>query len=85
MVKDFSYTSNSGTKDRKVFVIRENKHYIEGLDLNLLSPADASTITTMYKDFVPVKDSIGTKVTLPNYDMAWNKAYRTFAKCSINK
>ena len=85
MIKEFSYTSNKGTKDRKVFVIRENDHYIEGLDLTLLTDDDVKTITDSYKDFVPVNDTSGTKVVLEGFNSDWNKAYRSFAKCRINK
>lgn len=85
MIKEFSYTSNKGTKDRKVFVIRENDHYIEGLDLTLLTDDDVKTITDSYKDFVPVNDASGTKVVLDGFNPAWNKAYRSFAKCRINR
>ena len=56
MIKEFTYTSSNGTKSRKVFVIKENDVYIGGLDLNLLSEEDASTISNIYKDVVPTRD-----------------------------
>ena len=83
MIKEFSYTSSNGTKDRKVFVIKENATYIGGLDLNLLSPEDADTITKRYKDVVPTSD-FKAKILLEDYDPAWNKAYRQFSKSKIN-
>lgn len=84
MVKEFSYTSNSGTKNRRVFVTRENSHYVEGIDLSLLDVDSANTIINMYKDFVPVNDCSDAKVQLDNFNPSWNKAYRKFAKCKIN-
>jgi len=83
MVKEFTYTSSKGTKDRKVFVMKENDHYLEGLDLNLLSPDDADFIVNTYKDFKPAT-GYDEKVLLENYNPAWNKAYRQFAKCKIH-
>lgn len=82
MVKEFMYTSHNGTKLRKVFVIRENAHYIEGIDLSLVSENDAKTITTKYKDVHPVS-SRDEKVMLDDFNPAWNKAYRQFAKHKI--
>lgn len=82
MVREFSYTSNSGTKDRKVFVIRETESYIEGLDLSLLEEDSVNTILSTYKDFVPVTDK-DTKVVLDNYNTAWNRAYRHYSKNKI--
>ena len=48
MIKEFTYKSSSGTKSRKVFVIKENDIYIGGIDLNLLSEEDALTIQNIY-------------------------------------
>lgn len=83
MIKEFSYTSSNGTRDRKVFVIKENATYIGGLDLNLLSPEEADTIAKLYKDVVPTND-FNAKILLEGYDPAWNKAYRQFSKSKIN-
>ena len=84
MIKEFVYTSNNGTKDRKVFVIRENSSYIGGIDLNLLSKNDADFITKTYKDITPV-DDFKSKVVLEGFDPEWNKAYRQFSKFKISK
>lgn len=83
MIKEFSYTSQNGTKDRKVFVIKENDKYIGGIDLNLLTADDASQIMKLYKDIVPTND-FSSKITLENFNPAWNKAYRQFSKHRIN-
>lgn len=83
MVKEFTYTSNNGTKDRKVFVMKENAHYIEGIDLNLLSTDDADFIVNTYKDFTPLVDSTD-KVSLEGFNPAWVKAYRQFSKAKIS-
>lgn len=83
MVKEFSYTSSKGTLNRKVFVIKENDKYIEGIDLNLLSPEDADLIVNSYKDFKPLIDR-SEKIILEGFNPAWNKAYRQFVKCKIN-
>lgn len=83
MVKEFSYTSNNGTRNRKVFVLRETEHSIEGLDLDLLDDSSVNTILSIYKDFVPVTDRL-TKVNLENYDSSWNRAYRHYSKSKIN-
>lgn len=85
MIKEFSYTSSNGTKNRKVFVIRENTNYIEGIDLNLLDEDSVKAITTQYKDFVPVNGGRETKVALEGFDPAWNKAFRQFSRSKINK
>ena len=82
MVKEFNYTSSKGTKLRKVFVIRENDIYLEGIDLTLLDEDSANKIVTIYKDFIPVKDK--RIVKLENFNNDWNKAYRQFIK-SKNK
>lgn len=84
MIKEFTYTSTNGTKFRKVFVIKENEHYIAGIDLNLLSAEDAKVITDNYKDVVPTND-FKSKITLENFNPDWNKAYRQFSKSRINK
>lgn len=83
MVKEFSYTSSNGTKDRKVFVIKENANYIGGIDLNLLSPEEADIISKQYKDVVPTSD-FKAKIALDGFNPAWNKAYRQFSKSKIN-
>lgn len=85
VVKEFNYVSNNGnSKPRKVFVIKENNHYLEGLDLNLLPQADVDQITSKYKDFSPITDTTDTKVNLEDFNPAWNKAYRQFSKYKIN-
>lgn len=81
MVKEFSYTSSTGTKDRKVFVMKDTGNSIAGIDLNLLSASDASTITSMYKDFTPVTDN--STPVLEGFNPAWNKAYRQFSKSKM--
>ena len=83
MIREFSYTSSSGTKDRKVFVIRETEKYIEGLDLTLLDEDSVKTITNKYKDIVP-SNSKETKVVLEDFNPDWNKAYRQFSKSKID-
>lgn len=83
MIREFSYTSSSGTKDRKVFVIRETEKYIEGLDLTLLEEDSVKTITNKYKDIVP-SNSKETKVVLEDFNPDWNKAYRQFSKSKID-
>ena len=83
MVKEFSYTSSNGTKNRRVFVIKENSYYIGGIDLNLLSSEDADTISKMYKDVVPTND-FKSKISLDGFNPEWNKAYRQFSKSKIN-
>lgn len=82
MIKEFSYTSANGTKSRKVFVIKENEHYIAGIDLNLLPDDDAKTIADMYKNVMPTSD-FKSKITLENFNPNWNKAYRQFSKNRI--
>lgn len=82
MIKEFSYTSNKGTRDRKVFVIKENDHYLEGIDLTLLTQEDADFITSKYKDFKPLT-SRDEKITLEGFNPIWNKAYRQFSKSKI--
>ena len=82
MVREFVYTSSNGTKPRKVFVIKENDAYIGGIDLNLLSPDDADTITKLYKDVVPTSD-FKTKITLDGFNPDWVKAYRQYSKSKI--
>lgn len=82
MIKEFTYTSASGTKERKVLVLKENTHFIEGLDLNLLSAEDADFVAKTYKNIVPVTD-YNTKVKLDGFNPAWNKAYRQFSKIKI--
>ena len=82
MIKEFTYKSSSGTKSRKVFVIKENDIYIGGIDLNLLSEEDADTITKFYKDFVPTSD-FKSKVVLEGFNQSWMKAYRQFIKRNI--
>lgn len=82
MVKEFTYTSSSGTKARKVLVLKESANFIEGLDLNLLSAEDAAFVENNYKDVVPITD-YSTKVKLEGFNPAWNKAYRQFSKVKI--
>ena len=82
MIKEFTYTSNTGTKARKVLVLKESTNFIEGLDLNLLSVEDAAFVENTYKDVVPVTDN-NVKVNLDGFNPAWNKAYRKFAKSKI--
>lgn len=82
MVKEFSYTSNKGTRDRKVFVIKETDHYLEGIDLTLLTQEDADFITSKYKDFKPLANR-DEKITLEGFNPIWNKAYRQFSKSKI--
>lgn len=82
MVREFVYTSSNGTKSRKVFVIKENDAYIGGIDLSLLSPDDADTITKLYKDVVPTSD-FKTKITLEGFNHDWVKAYRQYSKSKI--
>jgi hypothetical protein len=82
MVREFVYTSSNGTKSRKVFVIKENDAYIGGIDLNILSPEDADTITKLYKDVVPTSD-FKTKITLEGFNPDWVKAYRQYSKSKI--
>jgi hypothetical protein len=82
MIKEFTYTSSKGTRDRKVFVLKENDHYLEGLDLDLLSPADADFIVNTYKDLKPAA-GYDDKVVLDNFNPEWNKAYRQFAQIKI--
>ena len=82
MVKEFIYTSSNGTKQRKVFVIRETDKYLEGRDLNLLSEDDANFITSTYKDFVPFTNK-DQKISLEGFNPSWNKAYRNFVKSKI--
>lgn len=85
MIKEFMYTSNSGTKLRSVFVIREGQSYIEGIDLNLLPKADGEKIKSTYKDFTPIKSNDRSiKVQLEGFDPNWNKAYRMFSKSKIS-
>ena len=83
MIREFSYTSSSGTKDRKVFVIRETEKYIEGLDLTLLDEDSVKTITNKYKDIVPSNNK-ETKIVLEDFNPDWNKAYRQFSKSKID-
>lgn len=83
MIREFTYTSSNGTKDRKVFVIKENAAYIGGIDLNLLPADEAEVITKLYKDVVPTSD-FKAKITLEGFNPAWNKAYRQFSKSKIN-
>lgn len=83
MVKEFTYISHNETKNRKVFVIKENDHYIAGIDLNLISKEDADFIVNHYKDVVPIND-FKSKVELENFNPAWNKAYRQFSKNKID-
>ena len=83
MIREFSYTSSSGTKNRKVFVIRETEKYIEGLDLTLLDEDSVKTITNKYKDIVPSNNK-ETKVVLEDFNPDWNKAYRQFSKSKID-
>lgn len=83
MIREFSYTSSSGTKNRKVFVIRETDKYIEGLDLTLLDEDSVKTITNKYKDIVPSNNK-ETKVVLEDFNPDWNKAYRQFSKSKID-
>lgn len=82
MIKEFTYTSSNGTKSRKVFVIKENDVYIGGLDLNLLSKEDASTISNIYKDVVPTSD-FKSKIVIEGFNPDWMKAYRQFTKSKI--
>jgi hypothetical protein len=84
MIKEFNYTSSKGTNVRKVFVIKEGKSYLEGIDLTLLSEEDASLITERYKDFIPVDTNNKDKILLDEFNTSWNKAYRRFVKCKIN-
>ena len=83
MIKEFTYKSSSGTKSRKVFVIKENDIYIGGIDLNLLSEEDALTIQNIYKDVVPAND-FKSKVYLEGFNSDWLKAYRQFTKSKIS-
>lgn len=83
MIKEFSYTSSKGTRDRKIFVIKENDNYLEGIDLSLLTTEDADFITSTYKDFKPLT-SREDKVELEGFNPAWNQAYRQFSKSKIN-
>lgn len=82
MIKEFTYTSSKGTKDRKVFVIKESSAVFEGIDLNLLSESDAKYITDSYKDFTPLTD-FTQKIALDGFNPDWNKAYRRFKKSNI--
>lgn len=82
MIKEFTYTSSSGTKARKVLVLKENANYIGGIDLSLLSAEDADTVSKQYKDVVPVSD-FKAKITLEDFNPVWNKAYRQFSKAKI--
>lgn len=82
MIKEFTYTSNSGTRNRKIFVIKENDSYIEGLDLSMLPLEDVDYITDTYKDFKPLANR-SDKVVLDGFNPAWNKAYRQFSKNKI--
>ena len=35
MIKEFTYTSSSGTNTRKVLLLKESTNFIEGLDLRV--------------------------------------------------
>lgn len=83
MIKEFTYTSSKGTKDRKVFVIKDTEKYIEGIDLNLLTKEDADIIANKYKDFKPLSVH-AEKVMLEDFNPAWTKAYRQFSKSKIS-
>ena len=82
MIKEFNYVSHNETKQRRVFVIKENANYIGGLDLNLLSKEDAEFISDKYKDVVPTND-FSNKIVLDDYNPIWNKAYKQFKKSNI--
>ena len=82
MIKEFNYVSHNETKQRRVFVIKENANYIGGLDLNLLSKEDTEIIADRYKDVVPTND-FSSKIVLDDYNPIWNKAYRQFKKSNI--
>lgn len=82
MIKEFNYVSHNETKQRRVFVIKENTSYIGGLDLNLLSKEDAEIIEDRYKGVIPTND-FSSKIVLDDYNPIWNKAYRQFKKSNI--
>jgi hypothetical protein len=82
MIKEFMYTSHSGTKLRKVFVLKDTDTSIEGIDLNLLPQDVADFITKTYSDVKPVTDK-NAKITLEGFNTIWNKAYRNFSKNKI--
>lgn len=79
IVKEFMYgNKNSYPSIRKVFVIKEDNEYIEGIDLNLLNDDEVKEIENFYKNFIPVK--CNEKVFMMNYNSNWNRAYRAFSK-----
>lgn len=79
MVREFNYTSNKGTKQRKVLVIKETDSFIEGLDLSVLNPEVVEYITKTYKDYKPTTES----VKIEGWDPVWNVAWRKFSKSKI--
>lgn len=80
MTREFTYTSNKGTKVRKVLVIKETDAFIEGLDLSVLDPVTADHVTTMFKDYKPTTES----VKIEGWDPVWNIAWRKFNKSKMS-
>lgn len=82
MIRKFVYASSSGTRERCVFVIKENDKYIGGLDLSVLSEEDCKRIDELYKDLVPMTD-FNKKFMLEGFNPDWIKAYRQYSKSKI--
>ena len=79
MIKEFTYTSSNGMKQRKVLVVKETDYFIEGLDLSVLNQDVVDHITKTYKDYVPTAES----VKIEGWDPAWNRAWRKFSKLKM--
>lgn len=80
MIKEFVYTSNKGTKLRKVFVVKENDSFIEGLDLSVLNSDVVEYVTKTFKDYKPTSES----VKIEGWDPVWNVAWRKFSKSKMS-
>ncbi len=79
MIKEFTYTSSNGTKQRKVLVVKETDCFIEGLDLSVLNSDVVEYITKTFKDYKPTAES----VKIEGWDPAWNRAWRKFSKSKM--
>lgn len=79
MVREFTYTSNKGTKQRKVLVIKETDSFIEGLDLSVLNPEVADYVSKIFKDYKPTTES----VKIEGWNPVWNIAWRKFSKSKM--
>ena len=82
--RTFTYVKADGSRStRDVFVVAEDSNFVQGLDLQYVSKADAEKIVKLTGDIQKVT---GRNAKAPaGFNADWNKAWRMFRKDRIDK